>query len=368
MAARNCKNSKQGRWGRASSFFTPPILCLGLGKSRQLRPPPCRPHRHPPPSCRVDGTWPPCLVRIYRVKALLPWACRAVRPGLCSPTWAPTQRPGRPGSAPWPRAPDAHATQPSLGVSEYPACGCAAATVPSAETPRPFCPQAGEKHYHPLCALCVRCGRMFAEGEEMYLQGKHRTMPVGSLGPGESWRVPCGGPCTSWEAGHAARGAGGAEPERRVGWGAAWEGQSPWDLAMAWTWRGRQGCSDLPPEDGPLLCGHRFSSMLCLSRVSLEARWRMAEPRTGRSVSSRSGHLGRRVGQACLSELNSRAEVSEDSLVSGVPSCSSSLCLRAGERRPWRVPLPALCCSDVWPGGAPAAGIAPAVNSAFGPS
>lgn len=32
--------------------------------------------------------------------------------------------------------------------------------------------QAGEKHYHPLCALCVRCGRMFAEGEEMYLQGK----------------------------------------------------------------------------------------------------------------------------------------------------------------------------------------------------
>nr|KAF6498740.1 actin binding LIM protein family member 2 [Molossus molossus] len=31
--------------------------------------------------------------------------------------------------------------------------------------------EAGEKHYHPLCALCVRCGRMFAEGEEMYLQG-----------------------------------------------------------------------------------------------------------------------------------------------------------------------------------------------------
>uniref|UniRef100_A0A8C4L7J2 Actin-binding LIM protein 2 n=1 Tax=Equus asinus asinus TaxID=83772 RepID=A0A8C4L7J2_EQUAS len=30
--------------------------------------------------------------------------------------------------------------------------------------------EAGEKHYHPLCALCVRCGRMFAEGEEMYLQ------------------------------------------------------------------------------------------------------------------------------------------------------------------------------------------------------
>ncbi|EPY88682.1 actin-binding LIM protein 2 isoform 3 [Camelus ferus] len=30
--------------------------------------------------------------------------------------------------------------------------------------------EAGEKHYHPLCALCVRCGRMFSEGEEMYLQ------------------------------------------------------------------------------------------------------------------------------------------------------------------------------------------------------
>ncbi|XP_026959601.1 actin-binding LIM protein 2 isoform X20 [Sagmatias obliquidens] len=31
--------------------------------------------------------------------------------------------------------------------------------------------EAGEKHFHPLCALCVGCGRMFAEGEEMYLQG-----------------------------------------------------------------------------------------------------------------------------------------------------------------------------------------------------
>ncbi|XP_021561913.1 actin-binding LIM protein 2 isoform X5 [Carlito syrichta] len=31
--------------------------------------------------------------------------------------------------------------------------------------------EAGEKHYHPSCALCVRCGQMFAEGEEMYLQG-----------------------------------------------------------------------------------------------------------------------------------------------------------------------------------------------------
>ncbi|XP_036619375.1 actin-binding LIM protein 2 isoform X11 [Trichosurus vulpecula] len=31
--------------------------------------------------------------------------------------------------------------------------------------------EAGEKHYHPSCALCVRCSQMFAEGEEMYLQG-----------------------------------------------------------------------------------------------------------------------------------------------------------------------------------------------------
>uniref|UniRef100_A0A6I8P0G8 Actin binding LIM protein family member 2 n=1 Tax=Ornithorhynchus anatinus TaxID=9258 RepID=A0A6I8P0G8_ORNAN len=31
--------------------------------------------------------------------------------------------------------------------------------------------EAGEKHYHPSCALCIRCNQMFAEGEEMYLQG-----------------------------------------------------------------------------------------------------------------------------------------------------------------------------------------------------
>ncbi|KAM7168929.1 actin-binding LIM protein 2 [Macrochelys suwanniensis] len=31
--------------------------------------------------------------------------------------------------------------------------------------------EAGEKHYHPACARCVRCSQMFAEGEEMYLQG-----------------------------------------------------------------------------------------------------------------------------------------------------------------------------------------------------
>uniref|UniRef100_A0A673B608 Actin-binding LIM protein 2 n=1 Tax=Sphaeramia orbicularis TaxID=375764 RepID=A0A673B608_9TELE len=32
--------------------------------------------------------------------------------------------------------------------------------------------EAGEKHYHPTCARCARCEQMFAEGEEMYLQGK----------------------------------------------------------------------------------------------------------------------------------------------------------------------------------------------------
>ncbi|XP_054855678.1 actin-binding LIM protein 2 [Eublepharis macularius] len=31
--------------------------------------------------------------------------------------------------------------------------------------------EAGEKHYHPTCARCIKCHQMFAEGEEMYLQG-----------------------------------------------------------------------------------------------------------------------------------------------------------------------------------------------------
>ncbi|XP_066089958.1 actin-binding LIM protein 2 isoform X9 [Saccopteryx bilineata] len=38
--------------------------------------------------------------------------------------------------------------------------------------------EAGEKHYHPACALCVRCGCMFAEGEEMYLQGSSIWHPA----------------------------------------------------------------------------------------------------------------------------------------------------------------------------------------------
>ncbi|XP_028332170.1 actin-binding LIM protein 1-like isoform X3 [Gouania willdenowi] len=31
--------------------------------------------------------------------------------------------------------------------------------------------EAGHKHYHPSCARCNRCDKMFTEGEEMYLQG-----------------------------------------------------------------------------------------------------------------------------------------------------------------------------------------------------
>ena len=55
--------------------------------------------------------------------------------------------------------------------------------VPSPADTSAFCFfQAGERHYHPLCALCVRCGRMFAEGEEMYLQGKKRSVPPGTRG------------------------------------------------------------------------------------------------------------------------------------------------------------------------------------------
>ncbi|XP_030656720.1 actin-binding LIM protein 2 isoform X10 [Nomascus leucogenys] len=38
--------------------------------------------------------------------------------------------------------------------------------------------EAGEKHYHPSCALCARCGQMFAEGEEMYLQGSSIWHPA----------------------------------------------------------------------------------------------------------------------------------------------------------------------------------------------
>ncbi|XP_039191817.1 actin-binding LIM protein 2 isoform X5 [Crotalus tigris] len=38
--------------------------------------------------------------------------------------------------------------------------------------------EAGEKHYHPTCACCDRCSQMFAEGEEMYLQGSSIWHPA----------------------------------------------------------------------------------------------------------------------------------------------------------------------------------------------
>ncbi|XP_045145380.1 actin-binding LIM protein 2 isoform X3 [Echinops telfairi] len=38
--------------------------------------------------------------------------------------------------------------------------------------------EAGEKHFHPACALCVRCGQMFVESEEMYLQGSSIWHPA----------------------------------------------------------------------------------------------------------------------------------------------------------------------------------------------
>ncbi|KAK1175244.1 actin-binding LIM protein 2-like isoform X4 [Acipenser oxyrinchus oxyrinchus] len=39
--------------------------------------------------------------------------------------------------------------------------------------------EAGDTHYHPSCARCVRCDQMFREGEEMYLQGS------------SIWHPPC---------------------------------------------------------------------------------------------------------------------------------------------------------------------------------
>lgn len=70
---------------------------------------------------------------------------------------------------------------PHVGVLYPPAkCGCFRGPFSfGSNTSALLSSQAGEKHYHPLCALCVRCGRMFAEGEEMYLQGKDK-MPLPS--------------------------------------------------------------------------------------------------------------------------------------------------------------------------------------------
>nr|XP_014586070.1 actin-binding LIM protein 3 isoform X6 [Equus caballus] len=38
--------------------------------------------------------------------------------------------------------------------------------------------EAGGKHYHPICARCVRCHQMFTEGEEMYLTGSEVWHPI----------------------------------------------------------------------------------------------------------------------------------------------------------------------------------------------
>ncbi|XP_048365684.1 actin-binding LIM protein 2 isoform X5 [Sphaerodactylus townsendi] len=38
--------------------------------------------------------------------------------------------------------------------------------------------EAGEKHYHPTCARCIKCHQMFTEGEEMYLQGTSILHPA----------------------------------------------------------------------------------------------------------------------------------------------------------------------------------------------
>ena len=37
--------------------------------------------------------------------------------------------------------------------------------------------KAREKHYHPHCSRCAKCGDMFGEGEEMYLQGSEIWHP-----------------------------------------------------------------------------------------------------------------------------------------------------------------------------------------------
>ncbi|XP_055006499.1 actin-binding LIM protein 1-like [Boleophthalmus pectinirostris] len=58
--------------------------------------------------------------------------------------------------------------------------------------------EAGDKHYHPSCARCCRCNKMFAEGDEMYLQGSsiwHPDCRRGSRSEDSSMpsssRTPC---------------------------------------------------------------------------------------------------------------------------------------------------------------------------------
>ena len=101
--------------------------------------------------------------------------------GLCSQAWpqragATFTHPGRPGAPPVPSHPPGcglSTTQPAFQPHLSTCVGTRRALSRNARALCFF--QAGEKHYHPLCALCVGCGRMFAEGEEMYLQGKKKT-------------------------------------------------------------------------------------------------------------------------------------------------------------------------------------------------
>ncbi|XP_026172091.1 actin-binding LIM protein 1-like isoform X3 [Mastacembelus armatus] len=51
--------------------------------------------------------------------------------------------------------------------------------------------EAGDKHYHPRCARCSRCDKMFTEGEEMYLQGSTVWHPAcrDNRKPEDNYRV-----------------------------------------------------------------------------------------------------------------------------------------------------------------------------------
>lgn len=54
--------------------------------------------------------------------------------------------------------------------------------------------QAGDKHYHPTCARCSRCDKLFTEGDEMYVQGQSETLlPV--WGETRAWK--CAGTLTT---------------------------------------------------------------------------------------------------------------------------------------------------------------------------
>lgn len=47
--------------------------------------------------------------------------------------------------------------------------------------------QAGENHFHPTCARCIKCGDVFSDGEEMYIQGAAIWHPRCGPGPGEKF-------------------------------------------------------------------------------------------------------------------------------------------------------------------------------------